>query len=72
MRKKSFRKHLRRLKTDAEREAARVERAKQTARKQQLIADFIAGQKKKKKIGNAGNVIKMIPEGEHSHDAPSA
>ena len=65
MRKKSFRKHLRKLATDEERQQAKVERAKQTAKKQQLIADFVASQKKTKKVGNAANVIQKIPEGTH-------
>ncbi len=63
MRKKSFRKYLRNLKTEEEKEAARTERAKQTAKKHQLISDFVASRKKKKKAGNAGNAIKKLTEG---------
>lgn len=63
MRKKSFRKHLKRLATDEERQQAKAERAEQTAKKQQLIADFVAKQKKAKKAGNAENVIKKLSEG---------
>ncbi|DBA76510.1 TPA: hypothetical protein ACH3X2_008568 [Trebouxia sp. C0005] len=62
MRKKSFRKYLRSLKTEEEKEAAKAERAKQTAKKHQLISDFVASRKKKKKAGNAGNAIKKITE----------
>ena len=66
MRKKSFRKHLRKLATPEEREQAKTERAKQTAHKQQLIADFVAKQKQqKRKFGNAENVIKQISESKH-------
>jgi len=63
MRKKSFRKYLRNLKTEEEKEAAKAERAKQTAKKHQLISDFVASRKKKKKVGNAGNAIKKFTEG---------
>lgn len=63
MRKKSFRKHLKKLVTDEERQQAKAERAEQTAKKQQLIADFVANQKKTKKAGNAENAIKKIQEG---------
>ncbi len=62
MRKKSFRKYLRNLKTEEEKEAAKAERAKQTAKKHQLISDFVAS-RKKKKAGNAGNAIKKLTEG---------
>ena len=72
MRKKSFRKHLRKLATPEEREKAKAERAKQTAHKQQLIADFVAKQKQqKRKFGNAENVIKLISEGERIVSASS-
>ena len=63
MRKKSFRKHLKRLATDEERQQAKAERAEQTAKKQQLIADFVANQKKAKKVDNGENVIKKLSEG---------
>ena len=63
MRKKSFRKHLKRLATDEERQQAKAERVEQTAKKQQLIADFVANQKKAKKVGNGENVIKKLSEG---------
>lgn len=65
MRKKSFRKHLKKLATDEERQQAKAERAEQTAKKQQLIADFVANQKKAKKVGsgNGDNVIKKLSEG---------
>lgn len=63
MRKKSFRKHLRKLTTDEERQEAKEERARQTARKQQLIADYVASRKKAKKFGNTENLIKLISEG---------
>ncbi|KAL3152371.1 hypothetical protein ABBQ32_001429 [Trebouxia sp. C0010 RCD-2024] len=62
MRKKSFRKHLRKLTTDEERQEAKEERARQTARKQQLIADYVASRKKAKKFGNTENLIKLISE----------
>ena len=63
MRKKSFRKHLKKLATDEERQQAKAERAEQTAKKQQLIADFVANQKKAKKVGNGDNVIQKLSEG---------
>lgn len=63
MRKKSFRKHLRKLNTQEEKEAAKAERAKQTAQKSQLISDLIASHKKQKRAGNTENVIKQIAEG---------
>lgn len=63
MRKKSFRKHLKKLATDEERQQAKAERAEQTAKKQQLIADFVANQKKTKKAGNEENAIKKTQEG---------
>ena len=63
MRKKSFRKYLKNLKTEEEKEAAKAERAKQTAKKHQLISDFVASRKKKKKAGNARNAIKKCTEG---------
>lgn len=63
MRKKSFRKHLKKLATDEERQQAKAERAEQTAKKQQLIANFLANQKKTKKAGNGDNVIKKTSEG---------
>ena len=63
MRKKSFRKHLKKLATDEERQQAKAERAEQTAKKQQLIADFVAHQKKTKKAGNKEKAIKKIQEG---------
>lgn len=64
MRKKSFRKHLRKLATDEERQRAKAERAKQTAKKQQLIAEFVANQKKARKAGNTKHVIQKFSEGE--------
>ena len=63
MRKKSFRKHLRKLNTQEEKEAAKAERAKQTAQKSQLIADLIASHKKKKRASNTENVVKQMAEG---------
>ena len=63
MRKKSFRKYLKKLNTDEEREQAKAERAQLIAKKSQLIKDFIANQKKEKKVGNASNVIKQISTG---------
>lgn len=63
MRKKSFRKHLRKLTTDQERQEAKAERARQTARKQQLIADYVAIRKKAKKVGSTENLINTISEG---------
>ena len=63
MRKKSFRKHLRKLTTDAERQEAKAERVKQTARKQQLIADYMASQKKARKVGNSEILVKKMAEG---------
>ena len=63
MRKKSFRKHLRKLKTQEEKEAAKADRAKQTAQKSQLIKDLIASHKKRKRASNTENVIKQIAEG---------
>ena len=63
MRKKTFRKYLRNLKTEEEKEAAKAKRAEQTAHKHQLISDFLSSQKKKRKAGNAPNVIKQVAEG---------
>ena len=63
MRKKSFRKYLRSLKTEEEREQAKADRSLQTAKKHQLIQDFIANQKKEKRQSNVSKVIKQIQEG---------
>ncbi|DBA81625.1 TPA: hypothetical protein ACH3X1_007381 [Trebouxia sp. C0004] len=62
MRKKSFRKYMKKLKTEDEKEAAKADRAKQTAKKHQLISDFVASRKMKKKPRNARNAIKKFAE----------
>ena len=62
-----WRKHYRSLKTEAEREEARAQRAKQAAEKAQIISKHQAQQRQKKKKQLSSNVtIKYADGGQHS------
>ena len=63
MRKKEFRKHLRKLKTQAEKEEAKAQRAKQAAQKAEILREAVKQQKDTKKAARKAAVEKLYAEG---------
>lgn len=63
MRKKEFRKHLRKLKTQAEKEEAKAQRAEQAAQKAEILREAVKQQKDTKKAARKAAVEKLYAEG---------
>ena len=63
MRKKEFRKHLRKLKTQAEKEEAKAQRAKQAAEKAEILRGAVKQQKDTKKAARKAVVERLYAEG---------
>lgn len=63
MRKKEFRKHLRSLKTKAEKEEAKAQRAKQAAQKTQIVQELVKQRKASNKARRQGTVEELYSQG---------
>lgn len=63
MRKKEFRKHLRSLKSEAEREEAKAQRAKQAAQKAEILKQAVKLHKANKKMGRREIVERLYTQG---------
>jgi len=62
-----WRKHYRSLKTEAQREEARAQRAKQAAEKAQIISKHQAQQRQEKKKQSSRNITSKYADGEQNH-----
>lgn len=63
MRKKEFRKHLRSLKTKAEKEEAKAQRAKQAAQKAEIVQELVKQRKDNNKASRKATVEELYSQG---------